>query len=171
ISQKRHEFYVALEGQPELVRFDPEYTLLAKVDFNKPQKMLFRQLEQKGDMIGRLMAAEQLGKQANHKSVAALKEALNGDEFYGVRLAAAKSLARMATDEAFDALADSLKQEDARVRKQVVESLGTFYRPKTRELLEQVVTSEKNPAVVAAALKPLGRYPADQVRSTLEKAL
>ena len=133
--------------------------------------MLLRQLKQPGDMIGRLMAAEALGKQASHKTIAALKETLGNDEFYGVRIAAAKSLAQMATDEAFEALADSLQQDDARVRLQVVESLGTFYRPQTRQILQQVVENQPNPAVVAAAVKSLGKFPAEEVRRTIQQAL
>src|SRR5690606_28768972 len=171
ISQKRQEFYVPLEEQPDLVRFDPEYTVLATVDFSKTQTMLEKQLTQKDDVIGRLRATIDLGKIKNHKAVDSLKKSLNEDDFYGVRIAAAKALANMASDEAYEALTDSLKQSDARVRLQVVESVGGFYRPETIEKLKQVAADEENPAIVAAAVKALGKFPADEVRGTLEEAL
>ncbi|QDU58530.1 M1 family metallopeptidase [Aeoliella mucimassa] len=86
INKEKHDFYVPLDEQPTLVRFDPEFTVLAEVDFDKPDAMVYTQLEAEDDMIGRLMAARVLGKKDNHKSVEALKETLNNDGYYGVRI-------------------------------------------------------------------------------------
>ena len=41
-------------------------------------------------MIGRLLAIEQLSSRRDRESVALLRNALNNDPFYGVRLEAAK---------------------------------------------------------------------------------
>src|SRR5690606_21898110 len=35
VDGKKHDFYVKLPAEPQVVRFDPEYTLLAKIDFDK----------------------------------------------------------------------------------------------------------------------------------------
>lgn len=171
IEDKKHEFYVPLAAQPEVVRFDPEYSVLAEVDFNKPQNMLEKQIVLEGDMMGRLLAAKALAKDDSQKSVGLLKEALNSDEFYGVRITAANSLQDIGTDEAYEALTASLDQSDARVRQEVVEQVGKFYRPESLELLQGVVAEEANPAIVATALRSLSKYPADDVRNLIVESM
>lgn len=171
ISKKKHDFYVPLAEQPDAVRFDPEYTVLTEVDFDKPQRMLIRQLNASDDMIGRLLAAKSLGKDDSQKSVAALKKTLNEDEFYGVRIAAAKALEKIGSDEAYEALTESTSQDDARVRLAVVENVGKFYRNESLETLKKVVDNESNPAIVAVAVRALSKYSADEARSRIESAM
>ncbi|MEM6798147.1 MAG: M1 family aminopeptidase [Planctomycetota bacterium] len=171
ITGAAHDFYVPLPGQPEVVRFDPEYTLLANLTFDKPQPMLEKQLKMEGDMMGRLLAAKSLGKKENKKAVAALTAALTGDPFYGVRIAASKSLGAMQTDEAFEALAASLTQADARVRRQVVTDLGRYYKPEALDHLLKVAADEPNPAVAGAAVNALGKHNDPRVVDYLVTAL
>ncbi|QDU86867.1 Aminopeptidase N [Pirellulimonas nuda] len=171
ITGKEQDFYVPLTGKPELVRFDPAYTLLATVDFKLPQEMLEKQLENKDDMIGRLLAAEALSKEDNHKSVAALRKALNEDPFYGVRKAASEALRKLHTDEAYTALAESLDQPDPRVRLAVVEDLGKWYRPETLRRLRSVVENEENPMIVAAAVRAAGKFGGEGAQRLVARAI
>ena len=171
IDEMQHDFYFAMRGEPDIVRFDPELTLLAKVTFNKPKQMLYAQLENQLDVVGRLRAADDLEKRKDKKTVARLKDALNSDPFYGVRRSAAIALAHMHTDEAFEALAESMDQSDARVRLTVVELIGDFYRQESFALSQGVIASEKNPAIVAAAILSVGRYHAPETREIVTKYL
>lgn len=171
ISGKEHEFYIALPSEPTAVRFDPDYTLLMKLKFKKSQALLEAQLKLQDDMMGRLYAAIDLGEKESKRSVAALKEALQNDAFHGVRIAAAESLDDIHTDEAYEALVDSLNQPDARVRLQVVESLGGFYRDTTVGHLIQVVENEKNPEIVAEAVEALGKFTEPQATAAVRTAV
>ncbi len=158
IDGARHDFYFALHAEPNIVRFDPELTLLAKVKFDKPKGMLYAQLADTSDVVGRLLAVEALQEKKDKKTVARLKDALNNDPFHGVRSAASTALQEIHTDEAFEALVDSMNQSDARVRLQVVRDIGRFYRPEVPGLMEQVLADEKNPDILVAALRSLGAY-------------
>lgn len=158
IRDKRHEVYVPLPAKPQIVRFDPDYSVLAKVSFDKPDGMLFAQLTKQDDVIGRILAAEALSKRTTQGSVDQLKAALKNDPFFGVRIAASSALQRIHNDEAFGALVESREQPDARVRQQVVEDIGKFYRQKAFDELEKILQTEKNPAIVAVAIRGLGRY-------------
>lgn len=171
ITSKQHDFYVPLPSQPRIVRFDPNYTVLARVAFNKPDQMLAAQLENQDDVIGRLRAVEGLAKRDTHQSVAALKTALNQDPFYGVRIAASSALQKIGSDESFEALAASLDQEDARVRLQVVQDLGRFFRDEAREKAIAVIEAEHNPAVAAEAVKTLARHQGPESRRIILEAL
>ncbi len=171
INKQRQDFYVALPAAPEIVRFDPEYTVLADVSFKKSDAMLKAQLENKSDIIGRLMAIEALADRKNHLAVASLKQALQADEFYGVRTAAARALRKQGTDEAFAALQESRDQADARVRLSIVESLGMFYRPEALKTLQEVVETEANPAIVSEAVSALGQYHGEEVQEVIGRSL
>ena len=158
IDSRHHDFYFSLRAEPDVVRFDPDYTVLAKVEFNKPKKMLYAQLANKLDMIGRLRAIDALEKEDDKQTIAHLKETLNNDAFYAVRRQAAAALSHIHSDEAFTVLMEPTEQSDARVRLSVVELIGDFYRPEGVKRMQEVVENERNPEIVAVALRALGRY-------------
>ena len=171
INSKQHDFYFSLPKEPNIVRFDPDYGLLATVKFEKPTAMLYEQLENKDDVIGRLRAIDALKKKKDKKIVANLKDVLNNDTFYGVRNWASSALREIHTKEAFEALGDSLNQEDARVRRQVVRDVSSFYRPETFELIKRTLRTEKNPAILETAIRNLGLYHHKSTRRLLLKYL
>jgi aminopeptidase N len=164
VRDKQQDFYVPLKGKPTIVRVDPDYTVLATVDFKKPNTMLYAQLADKGDVMGRIFAVLQLEKKKDRQTVGKLKEALNADAFFGVRTAAAAALRKIHTEEALAALTGSLKQGNAYVRKSVCDAISGFYDPKASAALTQLLESEQNPAVVAAALPGIARWSAGGVR-------
>lgn len=171
INEKQHDFYFSLSEAPEGVRFDPEYGLLAKLTFNKPRAMLYKQLTDTTDVIGRLMAVASLKSKKDQKTVEKLKAALNGDPFYGVRIEASAALRTIHTPSAFDALTASINQQDARVRRQVVRDLARFYRRESLTATKKIIATEKNPDILTEAIRNLGKYPNSSTRKTLLKYL
>ncbi|MCA9235198.1 MAG: HEAT repeat domain-containing protein [Planctomycetales bacterium] len=171
IDDHQHDFYVRLPGKPQIVRFDPDYSVLAEVEFDKPDAMLIAQLGDQSDVIGRVLACAALGKRKTAKSIAALKEALNNDPFFGVREEAAEALYAIRTDESFAALLDSRAQPDARVRHKVVQMIGRNYRPEAREAMLDVAANDANPALVASAIRALGKHGGPEVHAAIRTAL
>ncbi len=165
VKEKAEDFYVPLSEAPEVVRIDPNVTLLAKVNFTPPTAMLYAQLADQADAIGRVQAAEQLS--GRKEALGKLKDALNADPFYAVRLAAAQSLRAMQTDEALEALLASTKQSDARVRRQVVADIAGFYRETSYQAAMRLIKEEKNPDIQAVALTSLGAYGKPDVHEKL----
>lgn len=170
VGQTTEDFYFSLPKQPDLVRMDPDYTLLAKMDFSPPPEMLKRQLQ--GDLIGRMLAVQKLGEKKDAESVKQLAAVLAGDAFHGVRSEAAKALKKMASPEARAVLASSLKQDDARVRKAVVDALAAFHDKEAWDALAIQTASENNPEVRAAIVRTWGARPGDaEVAARLQKEL
>jgi aminopeptidase N len=165
------DFAFAVAARPELVRFDPEYSLLARVDFDLPDAMHLLQLEQADDPIGRILAVKALGRRKTRGAIERLGRVLREDPFHGVREQAALALAAAGSDEALAELEKSLEQPDARVRKRVVESLAGFYRPRVMELLVEVAARERNPAIRAAALEGLAKYGEPAARDAIRDGL
>ena len=165
------DFYFPLESAPTIVRIDPEYTVLTKVSFPVPNDMLFAQLADQSDLIGRLLAVAQLADHHDKRAVAQLQQTLKGDSFYGVRVEAAKALRTIHTDEALTALLASAQQSDARVRLAVVTAAGGFYQDQAGAFLRQSLAGEKNPAILAEAIQGLAPYGQPEIHDLLLKFL
>ncbi len=171
VTAKEEDFYFPLGSAPEVVRLDPEYGLLAKTAFTVPNAMLYSQLSDQSDMVGRLLAIEQLATKRDQEAVAKLKQALTSDAFYGVRMEASKALRTIHSDESLEALLASTQQSDARVRQQVGSDLGGFYRDTAYDFARLTLEREKNPAILATAINQLGSYAKPEVREALLKYL
>ena len=173
VNKKMQDFYVPLPAKPDVVRFDSKTQVLASIQFDKPKEMLYAQLAQQDDVVGRLLAADALSEKDDRGTIERLQTALQSDPFFGVRIQAAQALANIGSPTALAALADSLEQPDARVRRRVVRALGNFFHPDAKMALLQVVAKETNPDIVAEAMRPLGKYTgpevADQIRRLLRQ--
>lgn len=167
VSKDVEDFYFPLPSQPELVRIDPDYTVLAKISFTPPGPLLDRMLQ--ADVIGRLMAIGTL----DERHIDKLGKALREDAFYAVRAEAARALAKIAEPEARAALiAGSSGQTDARARRAVVQALAALNTPESQSTLWQMVQSEKNPDILASIIESWGARPGDKaVAEALRKRL
>ena len=171
ISERKHDFYVSLPEKPTIVRFDPDYTVLADVTFKKADKLLLAQLKNQKDVIGRILAIHELGKRGTIEAVKGLGAVLKKDSYFGVQVEAAQALAKIDREEALAPLEKGLGTRDARVRMAVVEAIGKRYSPEARELLLRVAQREKNPAIASAAIQSLGKYRETTVQQALLAAL
>jgi aminopeptidase N len=172
IDKAEQDFYVSLPARPQIVRFDPEYGLLAKTSFDLPEDLLKAQLKNEDDAVGRILACAALGKEGKDGAVEALADRLKHDPFYGVRQRAAKALSTIGTNKAIAALVDGLDQDDARVRREVVAALGKSYQAAARaKLLEIAANDDELPGVAAAAIGALGGYSSDETTEALRAAL
>lgn len=167
VSKKEEDFYFPLESAPELVRVDPEFTLMAKINFNPPRPMVGMQVNQKDDLIGRLLGIEQLANKRDHDAVNRLGQLLREDPFYGVRVEASRALASIHNEEALQTLLASVKQDDARVRLQVLNDIGVFYDPKALDAERLNLGREKNPAILSASIRALAGYSGPEINEKL----
>lgn len=171
IKEKAEDFYVALPAAPKQVRVDPDFTVLAKLRVQLPNDLLFAQLEEPSDMMGRLLATTTLSGRTDKETIARLKKRLNEDPFHGVRLEASKALRAAHTDDALDALLASVDQPDARVRQQVAADLGAFYRESVLAAARAALEREQNPDVRVAAIRNLAAYGSPETRDLLLRLL
>lgn len=167
VSKDVEDFYFVLPAQPELVRIDPEYTVLAKISFSPPGPMLDKMLQ--SDLIGRLLAVRML----DGKGIDKLGKILREDPFHAVRSEAAKALAKITTPEARAALiAASANQTNAHARRAVVEALAGLNTTESRDTLWKMAETEKNPLILAAIIGTWGARPGESaVTAALKKYL
>lgn len=171
VQSKSENFFFPLPEAPEIVRFDPNLTVLAKVDFEVPPPMLHAQLADKTDLIGRFLSIAALKLRSDAETVLKLKQALNEDPFYGIRLEASQALRQINTPEAREALASGQSQPDARVRRQVLSDLVAPYSDASLDRALQSINTEKNPDILQTSLITLGTYPKSKVSELLLRYL
>lgn len=167
LNEPSQEFYAPLAEKPDVVRFDPDYAVLANVTFELPFPLLAAQLAEAKDVIGRLEAIAQLAKKKDVATVDLLRKVLLNDSFYGVRLEASRALRQIDTPEAREALKAGLAQPDARVRARVLADVTQPFREESLGQSLAVLQREKNPDIQAAALRSLGAYSRPETRSLL----
>ena len=161
IEEQAQTFYFPLERRPFSVRFDQGGWLIKTLDFERPGELLRYQLRHDTDALGRIEAAEALGKLADPTSVEALVTALKTERFWAVRAAIAEALAKQKTARALDALLEALhaskqsvsahRPQDAgptsmparelanelKARRAIVAALGEFRAPDQGELADR----------------------------------
>lgn len=168
LQDTEEDFYVALPAQPSIVRFDPEFTVLAKVDFEKSNDLIAAQVDREDDMMGRLLAVKALEKRKTKPAVELLTKRLKSDSFFGVRIEAAKALAKHESDEAFEVLTKNWQdQTDARVRLEIVRAMLRPYKPGTLTNAMLVLETESNPEIQSAAIAALAKFHGKPTRSKL----
>ena len=171
ITKEKQDIFVPLAKQPIVVRFDPEYTVLADVEFEKSEKLLRAQLAERDDVIGRVLAVHALADLETQDALAAVGKALRDDPFFGVRIEAAKALGDVNLKASLAELQTALDADDGRVRLAVVEAISKHYSSPAEELLLQVVAKARNPAIIAEATRGLGKYRSSRALSIVEQQL
>ncbi len=172
VTKDREDFYFALAQQPKAVRFDPQYALLAEVEFDKPDGMLLEDLKSNTEVIGRIHACEQLSNRKTQEVVKALQSVMLSDPFFGVRIAAANALDRTKTPEAQLALQQSWDQQsDARVRSRIVALMLRQNLPEVRQFALKVLEKENNPSIRSLSLTHLAKFYGTEIRNVLVQHL
>ncbi len=157
VNEAQQSFYFPLEEKPLFISFDAGNNILKTVFLEYPLPELKAQLQFDPDPISRIYAAEALAKKGGLEAVKALSTALQSDRFWGVRVEVAKQLAEIKLDQAFDELVTSLQDENALVRRAVVEGIASIKTHKSYQALKPIVENgDPSYYVEAAAARAIG---------------
>jgi aminopeptidase N len=176
IEEQRQVFFFPLPRRPLSVRFDQGSWLLKTLSFERPSELLRYQLRHDPDVLGRVEAAEALGKLGDAQSMAALEAALIDESFWLVRQAIARPLGAQTSERALKALLRGLREvSEPKARRGIVEALGSFRLPEHRALAEQAtealtaIVRQGDPSyyVEAAACTALGKTRVEGAYATL----
>ncbi|KIG13007.1 Aminopeptidase [Enhygromyxa salina] len=116
IERERHSFAFELDAEPDMVRVDPDFEVLLKLDFDPGADKLETQLVEAPDVLGRILAGRELIKAGKRKALVKVSERWVDEPFWGVRLEWAKALGDAASAQAIEALADVIGiEQDHRV--------------------------------------------------------
>ncbi len=173
VRERHHSFHVPIKGEVKWVALDPLAELLHSGEFEQSDEAWVGALGGDPDAATRVRAARCLSKKGTPAGVRALRHALENDEYWFVRVEAARSLAKIKGDVAKKALIGALVQSDPRVRRAVAATLGAFRRDKAvaRALTAVLGGNETSPGVRHDAAVALGRTLSDGAYETLTAQL
>lgn len=159
IREKVHNFFFALPGKPQMVRFDPGHNWLKTVDFKRGKDLLLYELKHSDDAVGRIDAAKELAKLATQEAVDAVRDAVQKDRFWAVQAEAARALGGMKSEIARDALLKCVSVRHPKARRNVVLALGQFrHDEKVASVLEGIIRKgDASYYVEANAAQALGQ--------------
>ncbi|MFN6487475.1 MULTISPECIES: M1 family metallopeptidase [unclassified Nostoc] len=157
VNEREQSFYFPLENKPQFISFDVGNNYLKTVALEYPIAELKSQLEFDPDPISRIHAATALAKKGGLEAIIALSTSLKNDPLWGVRVEAAKQLAQINLDQAFDGLIAGLKDKNAYVRRSVVEALAQIKTAESYKVVRGLVQKgDPSYYVEAAASRVIG---------------
>lgn len=157
VHEYEQSFYFPLPEKPQLIRFDVDNHYLKTVSLEYPLAELKNQLKYDPDPIARIYAAEAIAKKGGLEAVKALAAALKAESVWGVRSEIVEQLASVKLDQAFTELLQGLQDPEARVRRAVVNALGTIKTVDSFNALKPIAEQgDASYFVEAAALSSLG---------------
>ncbi len=172
VYEKEQVLYFPLETKPDFISFDVGNNYLKTVTLEYPLPELKAQLKSDPDPISRIYAAEAIAKKGNLEAVKALADCLATEEFWAVRLEAAQQLATIKLDQAVAALVAKIGDEDAYVRRAIVEELANIKTPETYAAIKELVESgDASYYVEAAACRTLGGMTTASLKDKQEEAI
>lgn len=156
--EREHEtFFVPLETEPKLVRFDPGAYLLADVSYAFGADFAVATLQGDPDCVARIRAARELAKDGSRAASQALMRAFGEDPFWGTLDEIAGCLAKTHAPWAREVLLRALSHSHLKVRRAVVAALGEFHDREVADALLPIARRDESYFVQAAALHALGK--------------
>ncbi len=181
LTERRHEFVVALPGVPRFVRPDPDSVLLARWDLDRPIDEWAALLRVDPNPSGRLDAADALAAIARDdkrpepdrvRAHDALLAAFPHERVVAVRAAMAGGIASRKVEPAARALAAAAgEDEDLRVRLAALDALGQFDGDAVARETFASLAGHPHDLVRAAAVSGLARVHHPEAPALLRAAL
>ena len=152
LGELRERCFLSLPSQPLMVRFDPGFNIPKTLKFPRSKELLFYQLKNDPDCMGRIEAAQELGKVVDAEITQAIAWSAQNDPFWGVQLECAKILSEIKTESACQGLLQALSVKHPKARRAVVQALGSFKNRQVSEALLKVAQSDESYFVEAEAI-------------------
>src|SRR5262249_49125275 len=144
VDGREHHFTYRLPREPALVRIDPDHWLLGRFDVTLPPACWRAQVARDPHPVGRIWAAQALGRSGSAEAIAALVAALRRERHWRVRGEIAAVLGEIRSPAALSALIRAIRVPDPRVRRHAVRALAGFRSPALVPLLSRLAREDES---------------------------
>jgi len=171
IERARETFFIAVEGAPKLIRFDPGAFILGDVAYKLGNEFAIATLCADPDVVARIRAARELAKDGSPPAVAALRTAFSSEPFWGVLAEAASAIGSTRAPWACELLRSSVAHKHPKVRRAVSAALGNFRFSAVADALLPLAQKDDSYFVQSSALHALGKTRDDRAFNVLAAAI
>ncbi|HKQ79928.1 MAG TPA: M1 family aminopeptidase [Blastocatellia bacterium] len=170
VEKAEQDFYFPCESKPRMVLFDKGHRIFKTMRFEKSAQELIFQMTRAEEALDRARAARELS--VFNGEVDALREVLLGDDFYGVRMAAAVSLGEIGLGGARAAVIEAYRlSKDSHVRRACVWALGNFKDDETIDILGVALRKDESYYVAVTAARALAHIGGDKAYDILRSSI
>ena len=172
LTKQKHQFSYHLPQKPQQVRIDPFNRTVIRLEFNPGKDLLLTQLTQAPDVVGRILAGQQLLKKGIASHVNAIGDAWPHEPFFGVRIEWAKALSQASSHHALSLLLALLESEqDPMVLPHLLRAIASYKDPVVRSPITSLLKrKDLGYHAQADAYKALGALGQDAPLELLQKA-
>ncbi|MEY4632306.1 MAG: Leucyl aminopeptidase, partial [Pseudomonadota bacterium] len=163
IERDQQDFVFPMEKRPDHVRIDPKCRALFKLEFNPGEDLLKNQLTSARDVIGRILAAQELMKTGKRANVEAVVTAMAREPHWAVRCEVAGFFADCNTEASVAGLYQWLAREtDSRVLNSLATAARVFRDERIADVIQTRLREKLPPLCRGALIECLGaqRQPA-----------
>jgi len=172
VEKAEQDFYFPCEAKPRMVLFDKGSRIFKLMSFPKSAQELMFQLTKAEDVMDRVRAARELSAFNGEEIVTALRDCLKGQDFYGVRMAAAISLGEIGGDSARTVLTESYgAEQDSRIRRMLLWAIGNFKDEAATDFLREALDKEQSYFAAVASIRALANIGGDKAYDALSAAV
>lgn len=172
VTRVEETFSFAVPDEPKSIDVNPDLTQLLQIEFDKSPAMLRYEAIHGKSPVTRLRAIQQLAKKDDPNREEILIKALQEDPFWWVQSEAVDVLAKLKTDDAKQALIESIHKENPKVRRAVATALGTFIRDDAvAKPLQTLLEKDESLIVAESAAGALGKSKAASAKTILQRNL
>ncbi len=158
LEREKQTFIVGMSAEPEQVRFDPDGKVLHKLALNPGDTMLRKQLTDAQDVIGRILAAEELVKTGKQANIEAVVEAYKSEQFWGARREMAEVLSKANHEAAVAGMAELIDLEQGPlVMADLFRSAGNYRDDRILETLRKRLQDDLPYNARGEALQAIGK--------------
>ncbi len=170
--ERAHEtIAVPLEGEPQLVRFDPGAFLLADVSYRLGADRAAVALRDDPSVAGRIRAGRELARDGGREARAAIAAAFEREPFWGVLAELATAIGATRAQWARDVLISVLSHPHPKVMRAAAVALGNYRDADAASALLGPAREHSSYFVRAAALTALGKTRDDRALDVLSAAI
>jgi aminopeptidase N len=158
VTDRQQSFALLAATRPAFVVIDPAMRIIGEVRTKVSHDLLREQLKKAPTARGRWLAAQALAKTDDRPTIDALGLALSDErEFWGTRVECASALGKIRARESFQALSKAVQTPHPKVRRAVVEALGSFRTTEAMEAIRPRALRDESYLVEGEAARALGR--------------
>ncbi|MBL1210067.1 M1 family metallopeptidase [Geminocystis sp. GBBB08] len=172
LNQIEQVFYFPLTEKPDFISFDVGNYHLKTVKLEYGFSELKAQLQHDPDVISRIYAAIAIGKKGNLEAVKILNNALENEKFWGVKVEIAKQLGKIKLNQATEALITHIGDNDAKIRRAIVEALTHHKNEASYQALKNIVINgDESYYVESSAIQGLSKLATGSLESKQEEVI